>query len=131
MARLRRTDHHHHHRPAWQVWMVALCFVFAALAPTLTHALARAQPTLPLEICTSAGAVSVSHSPTSQEDGGAMQVVHCPFCLQFTDRGAPAPHPLPYHFLVPGAFQVPMVWQAFFFASTSPWKPQVRGPPSV
>lgn len=118
-----------HHRPAWQVWFVALCLVVAALAPTLTHALARVQPTLPLDICSSAGPVPVSQAPSSQDEGGAMQKPHCPFCLQPTDRGAPPPQPLPYHFMVHGGIQVPRVWQAFFFPDITPWLPQVRGPP--
>ncbi|TXH91378.1 MAG: DUF2946 domain-containing protein [Rhodoferax sp.] len=117
------------HHSGWKVWWAVFSFVFAAFAPTLTHAFTRALPTLPLEICTSAGAVATYQPASPQDEGGAMQSLHCPFCLQNTDRGAPPPQPLPYHFLVQGGSQVSMVWQAFFFLDIAPWLPQVRGPP--
>lgn len=117
--------------PAKQVWLVVLCFVFAAFAPTLTHALSYAHPTLPLEICTSEVSAPISQPPSPQDEGGAMQASHCPFCLQVTDRGTPPPQPLPYHFLVQGGTQVPMVWQAFFFSDRLQWAVSPRGPPLV
>lgn len=106
--------------PAKQVWLVVLCFVFAAFAPTLT-----------LEICTSEVSAPISQPPSPQDEGGAMQASHCPFCLQVTDRGTPPPQPLPYHFLVQGGTQVPMVWQAFFFSDRLQWAVSPRGPPLV
>ncbi len=117
--------------PAKRAWLVVLCFVFAAFAPTLTHALSPALPTLPLEICTSEVSAPISQSPSPQDEGGAMQASHCPFCLQPTDRGAPPPQPLPYHFLVQGGIQVPMVWQALFFSDRLQWVVSPRGPPHV
>lgn len=111
--------------------MVVLGYVFAVFAPTVSHAIAAAAPRLPAQIiCSSSGAQPpISQVPSSPDDGEAMHLMHCAFCLHSTDRGAPPSQPLPYHFLVQDGSQVPLVWQAFFYEPSAIYNPPGRGPP--
>ncbi|MCF8157131.1 MAG: DUF2946 domain-containing protein [Rhodoferax sp.] len=121
----------------WAVWLAVLIAVFGAIAPTVSHARMLAAGHLPqgVEICTSQGPRWVAADTMPSPDGPAptqrptINVDHCPFCLQTTDRVAPVPHLLPYLFSVQGGQQEAPVWQAFFYAATHTFTPPPRGPP--
>jgi hypothetical protein len=126
----------HYHQPALHrlvaAWLAVLLALFAALAPTVSHALALDRATQGIEICTSTGNVTSAptipaDSPTGPESAKLMD--HCPFCLLQADRVAPPPSPVAYLFLVQGGQQEVPAWQAFFFVPHfySPATP--RGPP--
>jgi hypothetical protein len=123
----------HHHQPALHrlvvAWLAVLLALFAALAPTVSHALALDHATQGIEICTSAGAQIIpADSPTGPESTKLMD--HCPFCLLQADRVAPPPSPVAYLFLVQSGQQEGPVSQAFFFVP-HPYSPAApRGPPS-
>lgn len=128
-------------RRAAHVWLALLLAVFAALAPTVSHALAasRGDAGTLTEICSSTGSrwVSVNQadansSSTDSSNGqeSAISLTHCPFCLLSTDRVAPAPHPLVHLFAVFGDNPEPTVLQAFFYFEHFPWGPPPRGPPA-
>jgi hypothetical protein len=133
-------------------WLGVLLLVFGALAPTLSHALVWSQGgTSPwIEVCTSAGMrwvllappqdagsrISVAtvdprmstDSPDGQESAPTLD--HCPFCLLFTDRVAPASHALVHLFAVIGEPEAPTLRQAFFFLINFAPTPPPRGPPA-
>jgi hypothetical protein len=121
------------------VWLAVFVAVFAALAPTVSHAIALAQGNTGggIEICTSEGMrfVAAEPAPSSadSETGSksALSLSHCPFCLHTTDRVAPPPHPVAYLFLDMGGEQEAMVWQAFFFFTHFALSPPSRGPPAA
>lgn len=112
-------------------WAALWLLVFAALAPTITHALWASNSGPAQSICSSAGITLVSDGNAQPEEESAMPCVHCLFCLQPTDRGSPPPLPLPYHLMVQGGIQVPGVWQAFFYILNAAWAPPPRGPPAA
>jgi hypothetical protein len=113
--------------------------MFAALAPTVSHAIALAQGNTGggIEICTSEGMrfVAVEPAPSSadSETGSksALSLSHCPFCLHNADRVAPPPTLLPYLFLIQGGQQEVTVWQAFFYPTNTTFKTAPRGPPAT
>jgi hypothetical protein len=118
------------------LWLAVLIAVFAALAPTLSHAFALTRGgTAPMvEICTSTGPHEVAitmatDSPDVQESAPAL--VHCPFCLLATDRVAPASHALVHLFAVLGDPEAPTIRQAFFFLTHFAFAPPPRGPPAI
>lgn len=118
------------------VWLAVLIAVFAAFAPTLSHALvlARGGPPPLLAVCTSIGMQGVANalaadSPDGQES--APSLAHCPFCLLSTDRAVPAPHVLAHLFAVLGDHGEPTTRQAFFFLRHFALTPPPRGPPSI
>ena len=122
----------HHQRPLyrpWAVWLAALLALFAALAPSLSHALALARGSQGIEICTGTGTQII---PADSETGSksALSLSHCPFCLHNTDRVAPPPTLLPYLFLIQGGQQEVAVWQAFFYPTNTTFKTAPRGPPA-
>lgn len=127
-------------RPSWVVRLALLVAVFAALAPTVSHALARAawlggaqQGTF---ICSTNGPRGVAEQPgasseqTSPAGGDLAHVVnHCPFCLHNTDRIAPPPGLIAHLFLTLGGSLGSAVWQAFLFEFTRYTAATPRGPP--
>ena len=123
------------HRP-WAMWLAVLIALFGALAPTVSHALvwSHGAPSAWNEICTStsvAAPVATAHSENSPDgQESTLSLAHCPFCLLFTDRGAPAPHALVHLFAVSGDIKVPTVRQAFFFRTPFALAPPPRGPPT-
>jgi hypothetical protein len=128
---------HNRLRP-WALWLALCVACFAAMAPTLSHALPFWQGDGPdrMEICSAqslyAAAPSADHSSTepSSGQGSAATQQHCPFCLHTADRLAPPPHHLAYLFMVMGGQQERAVWQAFFYSdNTIFWAPP-RGPPT-
>lgn len=126
-------------RRPWAVWLAVLIAVFGALAPTVSHALARSQGGVVLwvEVCTDTGMRWVDGntglSSTDSPDGpeSAPSLVHCPFCLLLTDRVAPAPHALVHLFAVSGEAEVPTIRQVFLFFTHFAPTPPPRGPPAV
>ncbi len=112
----------------WAVWVLAVVMALAALAPTVSYALAPTDALMGMPICSSSGTPPLStDSPAGPES--ALSLTHCPFCLLPTGHGAPPPHVLPYLFSVLDGFQVPMAWQAFFFSLTFSLTSAPRGPP--
>lgn len=116
------------------VWLAVLIAVFAALAPTLSHALvlARGDAVPTVELCTSTGMQRVASplpmdSPDGQESVPTLNV--CPFCLPSTDRVVPAPHPFVHLFIVQGEHEESTIRQAFFFFIHFALTPPPRGPP--
>ena len=123
------------HRP-WALWLAVLIAVFAALAPTVSHALvlARGAASPMQEICTSTGpGWAALHIPAQASDGqeSAPSLEHCPFCLLGADRAAPAPDALLDLFAVPGAFRLPANRQVFSGAMAFALTPPPRGPPPL
>jgi hypothetical protein len=122
----------------WSLLLVLCVAWFAALAPTVSHALAWSQGSALtfIEVCTTTGSRLVevdTQTPNADSNPGqesALTLSHCPFCLQPTDRCAPPPHPLPYLFLVQGGQQEAPVWQAFFYSPHFDLKAAPRGPPT-
>ncbi|MCU0775915.1 MAG: DUF2946 domain-containing protein [Ideonella sp.] len=80
--------------PLWLA-LVALCF--AALAPTVSHALASAGHTTWVEVCTAQGmrlvavADSGSGSDAERPASPAAHLEHCPYCTLGTHGMAPPP----------------------------------------
>jgi hypothetical protein len=118
------------------LWLAVLIALLAALAPTLSHAIAltRADATPMQIICTSSsGAHAVADSGlTDSADGqeSAATLQHCPFCLLSHDRAAPPPQPKTHLFQVQGGPTVSTVGQAFFFLNHFALTPPPRGPPA-
>lgn len=118
-----------------QVWLALMLFVFAALAPTVSHALVVSGAAgYDTEICSanSPRSVQFSSNPDSsngQESGSSLS--HCPFCLLSIDRVAPAPHPLVHLFDVLGDTPEPTIEQAFFYSEYFFVGAPPRGPPSL
>ncbi len=137
------------------VWLALLIVVFGALAPTLSHALvlARGGTSAWTELCTSTGtrwvllgstasktapqiaetSASTNAVSTASPDGqeAVLSLDHCPFCLLFTDRAAPAPSALLHLFAVLGEPEAPTIRQAFFFSTHFALTPPSRGPPAA
>lgn len=127
-----RSEHKHQlplHR-LWAAWLAVLLALFAALAPTVSHAIAAERGVQTLEICTSTGAkVIPADFPNGQESAAHLE--HCPFCLLSTDRIAPAPTPVTYLFLVHSGSQEVAAGQPFFYSPRPYSKTAPRGPPAV
>jgi hypothetical protein len=117
------------------LWLAVLLAIFAALAPTLSHALAAAgqTPAPLLEVCTSSGmrpAGATGQGGEQSEAPTSLQTLSdCSFCWLATDRLVPAPYSEPYAFLGAVAHQLPRAEQPHFFLR--PWvlAPPPRGPP--
>jgi hypothetical protein len=144
------------HRP-WALWLALLLTVFAALAPTVSHALhwARGDNAAMLEICTSAGPRWMALPATPQADGApttnsaaltnaldaalpgtgmpvsAKALDHCPFCLLQAERAAPLPQTRPQLFASPGKLAPPKTAQAGFLPPYFSHTPPSRGPPTL
>ena len=118
------------------VWLAVLVAVFAALAPTLSHALvlARGGPPPLLEVCTSIGMQGTANAlPADSPDGqeSAPSLAHCPFCLLSTERAVPAPQVLAHLFAALGEHGEPTILQASFFLRHFALTPPPRGPPAI
>ena len=121
------------------VWLAVWTAVFGALGPTVSHAVAGSQEGgAPwTEVCTDAGMRWVdpttgqtsTDSPDGQESSPSL--VHCPFCLLFTDRVAPAPHALVHLFAMSGEQEAPTIRQVFLFLTYFAPTPPPRGPPEL
>jgi hypothetical protein len=120
-------------RRPWAVWLAVLMSVLGALAPTLSHALARNQTAPAMEVCDGPGShhQAASSGPADSRDGqGTLSTLNaCPFCLLVTDRALPLPHPWSHRFVVSGKHEVPAARPTFFYLSSFTLAAQPRGPP--
>jgi len=119
-------------------WIASFAILLAALAPSISHAIAVAKgaDVSWLEICTTDGAKVIKvagqqspASPSSSEKG--MQSGHCPFCFTHADSVAllpMAPLDMP---VVSGTYHFPTL----FYQSSHPlfaWSSaQPRAPPAI
>jgi hypothetical protein len=119
-------------------WIACLAILMAALAPTLSHALAAARGSSDtwMEICSASSIkfikVAVSDNPGEPAPAKpAMQMDHCPFCL--THAGALGMPPPIATFAVPLIVHLP-TFPALFYQSPRPlflWAAaQSRAPPA-
>lgn len=114
------------------VWLALLITLLGAIAPTLSHSLARTGDVALVEICTSLGPrwVALTDAPDSPDgQGSALHIEHCPFCLSATHSTAPPPHVSLHDFGVLGEPVVPALGQAFLFVTHVAPSPPPRGPP--
>lgn len=116
----------------WLAWLIA---VFAALAPTVSHAiaLARGGDAPRVEICTSDGPRWVAlNVPADSPDvpPWAVHPEHCPFCLHASDRVAPPPCVSLPDFGVPRGPVAPPLGQVSLAVTHFSPTPPPRGPPS-
>ena len=129
------------HRP-WAVGLALLVAVFAALAPTVSHALWQGHARQGFTVCSTQGerwvagestpySLSPSSTP-SAPDGpdGAFALVHCAFCLHTADHIAPPPGSIAHLFLAREGQQGDAVSQAFFFLPEFFLPAAPRGPPA-
>ena len=77
-------------------WIACLAMLFAALAPSMSHAMTSVQGDTWAEICTAGGAKMVKVGAGQDITSGlqtpdALHLEHCPFCA--THAGATAPPP--------------------------------------
>lgn len=136
---------------AWALWLALLLAAFAALAPTVSHALnwARGGHAGMIEVCTSSGprwmalsqvmaqvdadsSDSASSRPVASPDApvSGQFLEHCPFCLLLAERAALPSATWPLDFALPGhALAPPDLPQFFLPAFTAP-APPPRGPPT-
>lgn len=118
--------HPFEHRLAAAVAGCAL--LFAALAPTLSHALATAAAPFEAMVCTADGARRAAPPADAPRTPDAHPLEHCPFCASHAVPLAPPPAALAM-LATPGIDQVPALdWQAprALFARTAA---QPRAPP--
>ena len=111
--------------------------LLGALAPTVSHALARARlaaPTL-LDVCSvaaSPGEASQHSTPIAGDSSPGQESVpflnHCPFCLHIADRLGPPPAASTHFFNAESGLAPPDVQALFFELLPSP-APLPRGPP--
>lgn len=119
-------------RRPWVVWLAVLISVLGALAPTLSHALARGQTAPAMAVCDGTGShQAASSGPADSQDGrGTLPTLNaCPFCLLVADRALPMPHPWVHRFVVSGEHETPTARPAFFHLSDFTLAAQPRGPP--
>lgn len=133
MSRALRTTLLHR---SWVAWLAVLLAVFAALAPTVSHALvaARGDASPWLEICTSTGPRSVSlGTPASSpgEDDSSSQHQACAFCLLQAERAAPPFTAQVHHFASAGELGLPVFWQTVAVPAPFVLAAQPRGPPTL
>jgi len=135
------------HRPA-ALWLALLLAIFAALAPTVSHALnwTRGNAADLVEVCTSAGPrwmalaqvpdssatpsqLSASQ-PLSDAPASSQILEHCPFCLLLADRAAPPPTQWPVDLIAPSQALAPVSASLLFLPTFAAPAPPSRGPPS-
>ncbi len=129
-------------RRAWMRWLAVLIAVFAALAPTLSHALALTRSTSPAwaEVCTSAGTrwmaldSTAGAAPVSKDVPDGQEplpsLVHCPLCLLLAGHAMPASPFSPRFVAAPDSRERPVLRQAFFSFTRFAFRPPPRGPPA-
>jgi len=131
----------------WTAWIALAAMLLGALAPTVSHALARARAEAPFmqAVCTGGGtrwmpaeAASAAATPglgviSLATDAPAGQesvpnLNHCPFCLLIADRLGPPPAASTHFFNAESGLALPDA-QALFFVSRPPATLLPRGPP--
>ena len=121
-------------RRPWAVWLALFIALFAALAPTVSHAitLARGGDAPLVEICTSEGPRWMAlNVPADSPDvpPWAVHPEHCPFCLHVSDRMAPPPSALPADFGGSAQSEAPSAGQTVLAVTHFAPTPPPRGPP--
>lgn len=114
------------------VWLALLIAVLGALAPTLSHGLARAGDVPLVEICTSLGPRWVALTDSSDSPGqheSELRIEHCPFCLHASDPVLPPPSAVFPGFGSVGEYVGLMVEQVLVYSSLASLIPPPRGPP--
>ena len=125
-------------------WIAIFAMALAALAPTVSRALARgaASPVSWTEVCTASGmqwvnldsAVTTGTTRSTASgvpDGGQPAhnpLDHCPFCFLSAERLGPAPGAAA-RFFVPGDPVAPAIGLQPAFRSLAPLAAHARGPP--
>lgn len=129
------------HRP-WAMGLALCVAVFAALAPTVSHALWQGHARQGFAVCTAQGErwVTADPTPSSLPNSSApsaphgpdlaFALVHCAFCLHTADHIAPPPGSIAHLFLAREGQQGDAVSQAFFFLPEFFLPAAPRGPPS-
>jgi hypothetical protein len=131
----------------WTVWIALAAMLLGALAPMVSHALARARvdASFMQAVCTGGGTrwvptepVSVAATPDQgvaslstdapAGQGSVPNLDHCPFCLLIADRLGPLPAASMHFFNAESGLALPDA-QALFFASRPPVTLLPRGPP--
>ena len=129
-----RTLHRTLLRRPWAVWLAVLIAVCSALAPTVSHALARTYRVASMETdyCSSVGLAQTASDPTGSIDGRgpAAALEHCPLCLHATERLAPPLHPVVCPLRVVGRHPPPMVLPVPALAVDFVLAAAPRGPPA-
>lgn len=117
--------------------ITAVVMLLGALAPVVSHALARAGAPAPalLDLCTvatapgqAAGHATPIPADASPGQESALSLNHCPFCLPIADRLGPPPA-ASMHFFFADSGLAPPDAQALFFPTFTPSAALARGPP--
>ena len=112
-------------------WIACFAILFAALAPSVSHAMAAARGDTWTEICSAAGIKMVKVEDSADAKQTSRHLEHCPFC---------ATHPAPVALLPSSAGSMPLLegrdtHPSLFFQSPSPlaiWTlAQSRAPPAA
>lgn len=126
-------------------WIALAATLLAALAPLVSHALARAPLGAPAlqDLCSVGGArllvlapdsafastpVAAPAADASDEPASALTLTHCPFCLPVADRLGPPPAVSLHFFTAESGLARPDA-QALFFALHHVAAALPRGPP--
>jgi hypothetical protein len=111
-------------------WIACLAMLFAALAPSVSHAMAAAQGDAWTEICSASGIKMVKADMAGDTEQASPHLEHCAFC---------ATHPDALAVLSSKAWSIPVLagredFPPLFYQSSSPlanWSPaQSRAPPA-
>ena len=112
-------------------WIACFAILFAALAPSVSHAMAAARGDTWTEICSAAGIKLVKADNPDNAEQTSKHLEHCPFC---------ATHPSSVALLPGSAWSMPLLegrdtHPSLFFQSPSPlaiWTlAQSRAPPAA
>jgi hypothetical protein len=117
-------------------WIACLAMLFAALAPSVAHAMAASRGEVWAEICSVAGIKLVKTSTgdaaaAAQDQQQSLHVEHCPFCATHADSFALLPG---HSFSIP-VLDAPELHPRLFFQAPHPlpiWtSAQSRAPPAL
>lgn len=120
-------------------WIALAALLLGALAPTASHALARASGVAPAlqDLCTVGGPRRLVLAPdpaaaadASDQQESTLALTHCPFCLPIADRLGPPPAASLHFFTAESGLARPDA-QAFFFRSATRLLALPRGPPPL
>lgn len=118
-------------RRTLQVWIACLAVLFAALAPSVSHALAAASPSR-FEICSAEGGkTAITGGVLLKKAGAAHHMEHCPYCATHAGTFAVPPGAATGFAVVGGHDLFPLL----YFSAPAPlfsWSSaRPRGPPAA
>ena len=118
-------------RHAIATWIALFALLFGALAPTLSHAFARAEgPAFEFPVCSATGHTALGVRPAGLPDLGPDPFKHCPYCADQHHTPGLLPQSPAAPVLVGGPVLPSLFYQApaplFHWAAT-----RSRGPPRV